>query len=507
MLPKHSIFYHTLLLTGIDLLLRAVGMAFQSYLSGKIGAAGLGLLQLILTVGALAQTFANSGVRTATMYLCAEEYGNGRLAGMRRAVRLCVLWGDVCSLAAGGALYALSDALAAGWIRDARAASGLRILALSLPVSTLMGVLGGYFTARGRVRRLALAEILQQLVSLGLTVLLLQRADGGAEAACRAILLGNLGASLAAVFCLLVWMRRELRKYGSAPEASGLRRRLGKLCAPLALGEHLRSGLRTLEQLLIPLGLSRAGGSGEAAMAAYGTIHAMVFPILMFPAAPLFSLADLLVPELARCGAAGNRERIRKLCTRALRGGVAFAGAVAALELLLAEPLGRLLYGSDEAGAYLRLFAPMIVILYPDALVDAMCKGLGKQAACVRNNTLTSLLDVAMLYRLLPRLGVEGYLLTFTVTHILNFYLSLRLLMDAGKLEITPDFPGKTALSALLAALGCLLLPRSGSEPVQIVCCAGTFFALYLPALWLLDVFSPEERRWLRRTVSGRKER
>lgn len=507
MLPKHSIFHNTLLLTGIDLLLRAVGMTFQIYLSGKIGAAGLGLLQLVLTVGALAQTFANSGVRTATMYLCAEEYGKGRPAGMRHAVWLCILWGGVCSLAAGGALYALSGALAEGWIRDTRAASGLRILAISLPVSTLMGVLGGYFTARGHVWRLALAEILQQFVSSGLTVLLLHRAQEGTEAACRAILLGNLGASLAAVFCLLVWMRRELRKYGSAPEGTGLGRRLVKLCVPLALGEYLRSGLRTLEQLLIPLGLSRAGGSGETAMAAYGTIHAMVFPILMFPAALLFSLADLLVPELARCGAAGNRERIRRLCTRALRAGVAFAGAVAALELLLAEPLGRLLYKSNEAGAYLRLFAPMIVILYPDAIVDAMCKGLGKQAVCVRNNTLTSLLDVALLCLLLPRLGVEGYLLTFAVTHVLNFYLSVRLLMDTGSCEIAPDFLGKTALSILFAVLGCLLLPRGGAEMRQIVCCAGTFFALYLPTLHLLETFSPEERRWLRRTVAGRKGR
>lgn len=37
-------------------------------------------------------------------------------------------------------------------------------------------------------------------------------------------------------------------------------------------------------------------------MAGYGTIHGMVFPILMFPAAILYSVSDLLVPELSRCG-------------------------------------------------------------------------------------------------------------------------------------------------------------------------------------------------------------
>ena len=41
-------FYSTLLLTGVNLLLRLVGTTFQVYVSGRIGAAGVGLLQLVL---------------------------------------------------------------------------------------------------------------------------------------------------------------------------------------------------------------------------------------------------------------------------------------------------------------------------------------------------------------------------------------------------------------------------------------------------------------------------
>ena len=61
------------MLTGVNLLLRLVSTSFQVYLSGRIGAAGVGLLQLVLSVGMLAMTAAMAGVRTATMYLTAEE--------------------------------------------------------------------------------------------------------------------------------------------------------------------------------------------------------------------------------------------------------------------------------------------------------------------------------------------------------------------------------------------------------------------------------------------------
>ena len=38
------------MLTGVNLLLRFVGTSFQVYLSGKIGASGIGLVQLVMSV-------------------------------------------------------------------------------------------------------------------------------------------------------------------------------------------------------------------------------------------------------------------------------------------------------------------------------------------------------------------------------------------------------------------------------------------------------------------------
>ena len=66
------IFYSALMLTGVNLLLRLVGTSFQVYISGRIGAAGIGLLQLVLSVGSLSMTAGIAGIRTATMYLTAE---------------------------------------------------------------------------------------------------------------------------------------------------------------------------------------------------------------------------------------------------------------------------------------------------------------------------------------------------------------------------------------------------------------------------------------------------
>jgi len=72
---KSPIFVSALLLTGVNLLLRLVSTSFQVYISGKIGASGVGMLQLVMSVGGLSLTAGMAGIRTATMYLTAEEIG------------------------------------------------------------------------------------------------------------------------------------------------------------------------------------------------------------------------------------------------------------------------------------------------------------------------------------------------------------------------------------------------------------------------------------------------
>ena len=198
-------------------------------------------------------------------------------------------------------------------------------------------------------------------------------------------------------------------------------------------------------------------------MAAYGTIHAMVFPILMFPAAILYTVADLLVPELARCRAAKNTERMHHLTGTCLRMGCLFALCTACLMGALSDGLGQIVYKSADCGRYLLVFAPAVLMLYLDAMVDGMLKGFGEQTACVRYNTLTSLLDVALLYLLLPRFGLAAYVLTFYLTHAINFWLSIRRLLRVTGIS------GRRAISL---AVG--LLRACGARRVLLLAGRGT---------------------------------
>ena len=86
MTQKSSILGGALLLTASNLLLRLISIGFNVFLTERIGAAGLGLLQLISTVGVFAILAGTGGIRIASMCLAAEEFGHRRLGGVRLAV-------------------------------------------------------------------------------------------------------------------------------------------------------------------------------------------------------------------------------------------------------------------------------------------------------------------------------------------------------------------------------------------------------------------------------------
>lgn len=481
-----------MLLTAANIVMRLISIAFNVFLSDRIGASGLGLLQLISTVGVFAFLVGTSGIRVAAMCLSAEEFGHGRKGGVRLAISACLRYGLLISSVAGAALYFTSELIAQSLLGDLNTALSMKIMGIFLPFSCMSGILTGYFTACSKIRRLVVAELLEHVFSLLLTAaLLLVWAGASLERSCASIILGSSVGTVLFVFLLYLRYRRDMRGVSLPKEPLHIRRRLLRLSIPIALNDYLRSGLNTAEQLLIPFGLAQYGLSGTQAMADYGTIHAMVFPILMFPATILYSVSDLLVPELSRSRVSGKRRRIIDLSDKCLRMTFLFAVAVAGFFFVSADALGRLIYNSPEAGYFLRLFAPMVLMLYTDAITDGMLKGLAEQVSSVRYNSFTSLLDVVFLYLLLPRWGLTGYVFSFAVTHAINLFLSLRrLLVVSGHVIRFQDF-----LLPLLCAAFCISITLV--LPGNTLAKGIGFLLLLLGTFLLTNTFSEHDRHWL----------
>ena len=488
---KLPIFYSALLLTGVNLLLRFVGTSFQVYLSGKIGPAGIGLLQLVMSVGSLAMIAGIGGIRTATMYLTAEELGKRKTQNVPWILSGCFLYSILFSISVSLALHRFAPYIAVRWIGDQRTVSALQLFASFLPISCLCGVMTGYFTAANRIGTLAAVEVAEQFLSMGITMCALRFWAGNDPVrACLSVILGSsLGACLT-LGCLL-WLRA--RERSTPGPRIPVNRRLLRSALPLALADDLKAGINTLENLMVPKRLAR-NLSVANPLASFGLVSGMVFPVIMFPAAILFGLAELLIPELARCNAAGSRKRIHYLVQKSLRVALLYGLSFAGLIFLVSEELCLWLYKSKDAITQLRLYAILIPMLYCDCLTDAMVKGLGQQQICVRYNIFTSALDVIFLYFLLPRYAMAGYFVSFFLTHLINFILSLRRLLKISIGKIPFSIPALSLASSIFAVQFAVLVP---SAPFR---CAA-FLLILGCLLFLFRILTREDIRWIRDLV------
>lgn len=487
------------LLTGSNLLLRLAGMAFRVYLANALGDEGLGLYQLILAFYSVFITLATSGVSVAATRLVTEELSKGPAQARGMIRHLCaVALGLGC--AAGAVQYTVAGVAARWWLGDVRAAASLRTLAFSLPFMALAAVLRGAFVALRRVEPNVISQMIEQGFRIAVVLVLLRKWAGADIASrCNAVLLGETLSEVLSTGLMLLFYRGECRRslckeHPRRPEQAN--RRIWEILWPVEGGRCLSSGLRTAENMLVPACLTTylgaAGGGRTEALAQYGTLKGMALPLLSFPFSLLNSLATLLMPEITEAHIQGRHETLCALLDRMITLTMYAAVAAAALFYVWAEPLAQLLYQSTETGFYIRVMAPIMPLMYLESMVDGAMKGLGEQKASFGYAAWDSVFRIAGVIFLLPRCGMQGFLLVMILSNLFTCMMNARRLIRVTRLR---PHPGRWLAAPCTAALPAALTARwvqtaMGKAPVLVQLLVGcTAMALvYLAAAWPLGL-------------------
>lgn len=446
---------NALALCLVSLIMRTVGVSFHAYVSSRAGAEAMGLYSLLSGFYGFAVTLATSGIGLATTRLVSEELGKDDPAGARDALRRALLYSLAFSLLANLLLFSLASPVGTLLLGDERTILPLQILSFSLIPISITSTLNGYFTAIRKVYKNAIIQLLEQgvrifAVSRLLTILL----PRGIAYACVALALGGMmaevGSFLFSVAAVLWENRRKLPK-GSTESKKGLTKKLCGIALPVAFSTYARSGLLSVEHMLIPIGLKKSGSSHSVALASYGTLQSLVMPILLFPSALIGSFSGLLVPELAECAVRGNKREIRYIAERVIQLSLCFSIGVSGIMICFSHELGDLIYPGKSTHLYIRLLAPLIPVMYLDSTVDAMLKGLGEQVFSMGINIADSLLSIALVWFLLPKYGMMGYVLTIYLAELFNFCASMTRLIKKSGVQAHLK---KWLFSPLLAIIG-----------------------------------------------------
>ena len=506
---SRKLILNTALLTAAAFVMRTVDVSYNVFLTNRIGAAGIGLFQLTLTVYAMAVTFGCAGVRFGATRLNIDLLAKDPQASLRRSMALCVGWALGVSIIVAIVLHSAAPVIAELWLHDIRTLPSLRTLAFGLPMVSVTAAMTGYFTAVRTVYKSALSQGFEQVVKISFVVFFLNRMlPQGLEYASLAIVYGMVIGQVAvmALAAALLLKSRYIRRRARLQDNVKLRSLL-RIAGPEAAGACARSVLLTTEHLLIPRGFQASGRSNEEAMRIYGVVQGMTLPVLLYPSAVLSSLASLLVPEFSQLRVQGKTGQINTAVGKIIKLAMLYGIFASGMFYAFAEPLSMAIYGNTEAAKYLQILAPLVPIMYLDMSVDGMLKGLDQQKASMMYNIFDSAICVVLVYLLLPRLAIKGYIIVLFVSELYNFFFSIRRL-----LHVT-DAPRPTlrgVVEPILCVAAAAMVPTAFSRalfPAALASVPGLVIAiaasalLYLCTLRMLGCLQREELQLLRRKL------
>ena len=326
----------------------------------------------------------------------------------------------------------------------------LYIMAISLPFNSVITSLSGYFTGVRRVSKTSLSRILTMCLQVSLTcVFLYVFKSNDLSIVCTYLILATTISSIFEFLLTYILYLIDKKRFDNKPvtEQKYLKKIL-RIAFPVAITSYIRSGLSTVQQLLIPFSLEKHAESCETALSQYGLINGMTMPLLMFPCIIITSCASLLIPEFARYNLKKDFNRMNQVISFIFKFTSFFSVCIIGIFLTFTEEISYFIYHNIDIAKFLVILSPLIILIYLDKIIDSMLRGLDKQVGVMFCNIFDLVSTIILIYTLVPIYGIYGYIAVIAISEILNFTISLIQLQRVSHFKF--DFVSYVAIPFLL---------------------------------------------------------
>lgn len=441
-LSTHPFIAGTLMLSFTNILSRVIGFFYRVYLSRTFGAEQLGILQLVTPVSAIAFALTGAGMQTAISKCVSSAPDQKRSHKFLYYGLLLVLpLSALCSFF----VYTYADWISIYFLSETRTAPILRILALSFPLNTAHACINGYFLGKGETFLPSVSQFAEQIMRVGIVYIACSsfQATGDMPSlsfTAWGIFVGELAALSLTVFILLFRKKTPFQpaKHSYSPSKDSIFSSLLRMSIPLNANRLAVNFLMSIESVRIPMMLELYGMSPSAALSTYGILSGMALPVLFFPTSFTGALCSMLLPAVSKAHSQNDKEHVRQI-TQNAASFVIFAGLFCGMAFFMfSDLIGELLFKEPLAGVYIRTLCLLCPFMYISNIFSSVLQGLGKAMSIFFINVTTLLIRLCFIFFLIPKIGIQGYLIGLLVSHLYSctiYFLQVRTVTSSQKIQ------------------------------------------------------------------------
>lgn len=488
---KKNVLVQGSILAAASIIVRLIGLVYRIPLTRILGDTAMGYYSYAYEIYNLALILSSYSLPLAVSKLVSarivkKEYKNGY-----RVFAFSMLFGALVGLAATLLLFFGADAYAS-LISNPNVAIPLRVLAPTIFVFSVLGVLRGYFQGHNNMVPTALSQIVEQIVnavvSIAAAYILLRMFSSKENVLAYGAAGGTLGTLLGAAAGLLVLIliyfinrpviKRRLLKDRTVETESykHICKALLITAVPVIISQTIYQISGSLDSIIYNIVMSAKGVSEELRSSLWG-IYSNKYRVLSnVPVAIASAMGTAIVPNLISEYVLGHIDAMKRRIATVVKFNMIIAFPCAIGFSVLAKPILLLLFGdgSDISAGMLRIGGICVVFFALSTVTNGILQGINKMSLPVIHSAISLIIHIPLLIVLLKFTSMNSYALVIcnvvfpAIVCALN-WISIKKYLDY-KQEVIKTFL-LPCLSSLIMGAAAILLYKLFSIAGNTIAC------------------------------------
>lgn len=405
------------ILAFAGILVRVIGLIYRIPLNRILGESGMGYYGTAFEIYNVLILLSSQSMPLAVSKIVSEMLEKKQYKNAHKVFKGALIYGITIGVIFGMLAFFGADWISVKIYKLPQVAIPLRILAPTLTVACVLGVLRGYFQGMGNMIPTSVSQIFEQIVNAVVSVIaayelgaygysLSKMADESETfRASYSAAGGTLGTLCGAVTALIIMIIILYRHFGSIN--SNIRKDITKSVD--SYGTITKVIVFTITPVLISTTIYNIGNlldnpifqnimysispeSTEAQRSAvYGNYTGIYRTLTTMPIAIASALSTAIVPSLVRSYVAGDKSVVKNKIDMALKFSMIIAFPCGMGLSVLGVPINKLLFGSSGDGAApMMVFSIFTVIAFSlSTISNAILQGIDKLKVPIKNSAIS----------------------------------------------------------------------------------------------------------------------
>ena len=445
------------ILAAASIVVRIIGLLYRSPLTAVIGDEGNGYYGYAFNIYSIVLMVSSYSIPSAISKLMAQKLALGEYRNAQR-----VFYCTMAYALTVGAAFSLFVWFGAGLLVPPRSVPVLRVLAPTIFIFAILGVLRGYFQANQTMVQTSISQILEQImnaaVSIGAAWFFMHRLAAGQDVHEQAVY-GAMGSALgtgSGVMTALIFMAvmylvnrryfmKRIRKDRTGREDpwTGIMRDTILVITPFILSGFILNLTTTVNQTIFSKIMIGAKGLDEIDITtAYGIFSNKAVVSTNIPISIATAVAAAIIPKISSAYARKDREETRRRVIAAVRITNIIATPCALGLIALARPVTMVLFPQWEslglASALLALLGVTVIFYSIATIMNAALQSIGRMQMPLVSAGIALAVQTLVLLILLfaTNMGVFALVLVSILYSLMIFLLDTYFLQRYLKLDM-----------------------------------------------------------------------